>query len=350
MDRYPYILGCLLGTALGDAVGLRREGLSPRRAARMYGMEALKPELVFGLGFCSDDTEHTQMVGRALALSDGETEAFQRELARQLRAWLLTLPAGIGLATMRACLKLLAGASPERSGVFSAGNGPAMRSALLGLWADSDEQLRTLVQCCTRITHTDPRAEDGALLIARAARLKVEHFAIEPIDFLTASTQQVVDGELRKLLNQAIEALRESRTPAEFAIAQGWEHGVSGYINQSVPAALYCWAYSPTDFRQCVENAVLLGGDTDSVAAIAGAICGANLGYNALPADWLQSMAEWPRGIDWMKRLAAALSSQLDDDRPIKPPSMHWPTTLARNLVFATVVLGLGFRRLLPPY
>ncbi len=55
MDRYPHILGCLLGTALGDAVGLRREGLSPQRAARMFGARPLAPDLIFGWGWCSDE-------------------------------------------------------------------------------------------------------------------------------------------------------------------------------------------------------------------------------------------------------------------------------------------------------
>jgi ADP-ribosylglycohydrolase len=55
MGRFHHILGCLLGTA----VGLRREGLSRRRAVRMYGGSPLSPTLFLGRGFWSDDTEHT---------------------------------------------------------------------------------------------------------------------------------------------------------------------------------------------------------------------------------------------------------------------------------------------------
>lgn len=350
MNRYPYILGCLLGTALGDSVGLRREGLAPQRAAKMYGNGPLKPNLLFGFGFCSDDTEHTQMVGRALVLSRGDTAVFQRALARQLRRWLLTVPAGIGFATLRACLKLLVGVSPTHSGVMSAGNGPAMRSALLGVWATSDEQLRTLARCCTRITHTDSKAEEGALLVAQAARLTVNRTNMDPIDFLTRSADELAGDELRELLQAAIHALREGKTPEEFATSQGWSGGVKGYINHSVAAALYCWAYSPRDFRRCIENAVRLGGDTDSVAAIAGAICGANLGVNALPSDWLDCLTEWPRNNKWMKSLARSLSESAEDKQQRQPPSMRWLATLLRNLVFAAVILSIGFRRLLPPY
>lgn len=350
MDRYPYILGCLWGTALGDAVGLPREGLSRRRAARMYGNRPLQPDLVLGLGFCSDDTEHTQMVGRSLVASGGDVVTFRREFGKQLRRWLLTAPAGIGFATLRACLKLLVGFAPTQSGVFSAGNGPAMRSALLGVCAASEEELQNLVRDCTRITHTDPRAEEGALLVARAARLSVKGIDVPPIRFLAESVNTIENEELRDLVTLAVTALTDGKPPMEFADSQGWSHGVSGYINHSVPAALYCWAFTPKDFRQCVENAVLLGGDTDSVAAIAGAICGANLGHEGLPSEWLERIAEWPRNSEWMKCLASRLNECRGSDQRPSPPNMRWLATLPRNMVFTTVVLALAFRRWLPPY
>ena len=349
MDRYPYILGCLLGTALGDAVGLRREGLSPQRAARMYGGAPLKPNLIFGFGFCSDDTEHTQLVGRALVLSGGDVDDFEREFARQLKCWLLAVPAGVGFATLRACLRLLVGISPARSGVYSAGNGPAMRSALLGVCAETDQQLNDLVQRSTRITHSDPKAEEAALLVAQAARIAATCSDVMPSDFLTRAIDRIEGEELCELIRAASLGLADRRTPMEFAVSQGWSNGVSGYVNHSVTAALYCWAYSPNSFRRCVENAVLMGGDTDSVAAIAGAICGANLGSDELPDDWLEDMAEWPRNNAWMKGLARTLS-ECSGNKQLVPPSMYWPATFLRNLVFATLVLGLGFRRLLPPY
>src|SRR6188472_1454873 len=101
---YSNILGCLLGTAIGDACGLRREGLSPRRARRMFGDRPIAPDLIGGRGLCSDDTEHTLMVARAWAQSAGDLTEFQRQLASQFRCWLLTAPAGVGWATLRACI------------------------------------------------------------------------------------------------------------------------------------------------------------------------------------------------------------------------------------------------------
>src|SRR5262249_38435127 len=132
------IVGCLLGTAVGDAIGLPSEGLSPRRQRRMFA-SIDSHRLLFGRGMTSDDTEHTCLLANALIESAGDEGIFQRELARGLRRWLLTLPAGVGLATLRATIKLCVGVGPQRSGVFSAGNGPAMRSALIGVCYGQDQ-------------------------------------------------------------------------------------------------------------------------------------------------------------------------------------------------------------------
>jgi ADP-ribosylglycohydrolase len=316
----------------------------------MYGGSPLRPNLVFGRGFCSDDTELTQIVGRAVAMSAGDLDRFEQELCRQMKCWLLTVPAGVGWATLRACLKLLFGLGPDRSGVASAGNGPAMRSALLGVCAETNAQLKDWVRSSSRLTHTDPRAEEGAYLVARAAGLTTHGLDNNPLRFLSEVVMEVEGEELHRCLRAAVEALAAGKTPREFADSQGWREGVSGYVNQTVPAALYCWASSPGDFRRCIENAVLLGGDTDSVGAVTGAICGANLGSDKLPEDWLNCLSECPRGIGWMQQLAKSLANTPGGNGRVTPPSMHWLATIPRNVLFAAVVLSIGFRRLLPPY
>lgn len=350
MDRYSHILGCILGTAVADAVGLKREGLSKRRAQRIYGDPPLNPSLIFGRGMCSDDTEHTLMVGRALVISQKDVAQFEKQFARELKHWFLSLPAGVGFATLRACMKLLVGFHPQKSGVFSAGNGPAMRSGLLGVCATSDGHLVELVRASTRITHIDPRAEEGALLVARASRITVEGKQNEPIAFLRNAGESMQNDELKVSIQNAVQFLSEGKTPEHYAQSQGWSKGISGYVNQTVPAALYCWAYSPDNLRQSVENAVMLGGDTDSVAAITGAVCGANLGAEVIPLEWTDRLIEWPRTKEWMERLAVKLAETHTSTEPQKPPSMHWLATIPRNMVFALVVITLGFRRLLPPY
>jgi hypothetical protein len=93
-----------------------------------------------------------------------------------------------------------------------------------------------------------------------------------------------------------------------------------------------------------------LGGDTDTVAAIAGAICGANLGADGIPAEWIDRLADWPRTVRWMDELARVLSTVTAERHAVAPPNMRWLATFPRNCVFAAIVLCLGLRRLLPPY
>ena len=169
------LAGILLGTAVGDALGLPAEGLSARRRRRMLP-GPWRHRFLLGRGMISDDTEHALFVAQSLLKHPDDARAFQRSLAWHLRWWFLGLPAGIGLATARACVKLCLGWPPNRSGVFSAGNGPAMRSAILGgYFHGAPEVMENFVLASTRITHTDPKAMTGALAVARTAGWAVEH-------------------------------------------------------------------------------------------------------------------------------------------------------------------------------
>jgi ADP-ribosyl-[dinitrogen reductase] hydrolase len=86
----------------------------------------------------SDDTEHCCMIAEALIVSAGEPDRFLQSFAGRLRWWLFSFPPAMGLATLHALLKLWAGFPPDKSGVFFAGNGPAMRSAILGVCYGDD--------------------------------------------------------------------------------------------------------------------------------------------------------------------------------------------------------------------
>jgi ADP-ribosylglycohydrolase len=171
---HTHIVGCILGTAVGDAIGLPYEGLSRRRAAKLFGQPE-RHRFFFGRGMVSDDTEQTCMVAQSLIASGGNVDSFRRHLGWRFRFWLLGLPAGIGMATLRSTLRLWIGFGPHKSGVFSAGNGPAMRAAILGAAIDDPQSLRELVLASTRITHTDPKAEYGAFAVALAAQLARQH-------------------------------------------------------------------------------------------------------------------------------------------------------------------------------
>ena len=97
------IIGCLLGTAVGDAIGLPREGLSSRRAARLYG-DPISHRFILGRGMVSDDTDLTLFVAQSLTESPDDPVLFQRRLARRFRWWLMGMPAGVGFATLKSIL------------------------------------------------------------------------------------------------------------------------------------------------------------------------------------------------------------------------------------------------------
>lgn len=321
------IEGCILGTAAGDSIGLPAEGLTRRRQQRIFG-ELSGHRLLGSHGMISDDTEHTCLVATALAASRGDVQRFQRELASGLRWWLAAVPPAAGFATLRSCLRLCLGFSPERSGVFSAGNGPAMRSALIGLrHGDDPYRMRELVRACTRITHTDPKAEAAAYAVAAAAnfsrrgRTEVPNDAGLDLDLVTRS---VARGE----------------STVKFAESIGLGAGVSGYCLHTVPVALHAWLSHPRDLRKAVLAAIHCGGDTDTTAAITGAIVGAGVGPAGIPDEWLSGLWEWPRTVTWMRELAHALA-----DRTPVPPKPPLAAAVSRNFIFTAVILGHCVRR-----
>ena len=163
------IIGSLLGTAVGDALGLPYERV-PRKRGRAFG--EIRHRFLLERGMFSDDTEHTLMLAAAMHSHRDDVNAFQRSFVWKLRWWLLGLPAGVGLSTAKAILRLWIGFPPSKSGVRSAGNGASMRSAIVGaLWADDDAKRREFTLAACRLTHTDPRAEESVLLVAEAAAM-----------------------------------------------------------------------------------------------------------------------------------------------------------------------------------
>ncbi len=353
MKERPCI-GCLLGTAVGDALGLPYEGIGPRRAARMFP-DVGRYHLLFGKGMVSDDTEHAAFVAQALVRSSGDIEVFRSQLARSLRWWLLGLPAGVGFATLRAIVKLWLGWPPHRSGVFSAGNGPAMRSPLIGVaFGHSPQQLRDWVAASTGITHSDPKAFFGALSVALAAHWAATGTALSGQDFLRELRKLIPDEaapELLQLVAQAADSAARSQAVGDFAAAIGSRKGISGYVYHTVPCVLQVWFRYGSDFAGGLREIIAAGGDADTTGAILGGIAGAGVGKQGIPADWLANVIEWPRSIGWLERLGSALGASLGHPRrPARPPGYFFPAVLARNFVFLIVVLAHGFRRLAPPY
>jgi len=345
------IAGAILGCALGDAIGLPYEGLPKRRRVRLLG-EPDRFRFVFRHGMVSDDTEHTCMVAQSLCECPCDTDALARSLARRLRWWLLGVPAGIGFATLRAILRLWFGFSPHRSGVFSAGNGPAMRSAVLGAAIDDLATLERFVRVSTIVTHSDPKAFYGAFAVAVAAWCAKRGLDSSDGFFRQYRSLQgyIPSDEWNALLSLVEKSLASGQPTEEFAQEIGCERGVSGYVYQTVPIALHAWLSHPREFGEAVSAVLHCGGDTDTTGAIVGAIVGSGVGRAGLPRDRLLRLLEWPRSVAWMERLADATSRAVSSTAPVSPPRLVPGVGILRNVVFLAVVLAHVFRRFLPPY
>ena len=351
MNNDTYI-GCLLGTAVGDALGLPYEGLSARRAAKLFP-DSTKHHLIFGKGMVSDDTEHAGFVAQALIRSGNDVKVFQKRLARSLRWWLLALPAGVGFATLRSILKLWFGFSPQKSGVFSAGNGPAMRSPIIGLaHGDDPEKLRQFVKASTEITHSDPKAYYAALAVALATYQSASDETASPERFLATLKEmlpQVDAEELHELLRRAADSAAKGEPVTEFARDIGSNKGITGYSYHTVPCVLQVWFREPEDFEGGLQSIIRAGGDTDTAGAIFGGIVGAKVGKQGIPESWLNDIIEWPRSISWLERLGSAAAAA-EQSTAAKCPAYFVPGIVLRNVVFLIIVLAHGFRRLAPPW
>jgi ADP-ribosylglycohydrolase len=254
LDRFR---GLLLGTAVGDALGLPAEGLSPRRARRLFGGSWCH-RFAFGRGMVSDDTEHAFFVAQSLIAHPDSADAFARRLAWCLRAWLLSLPAGLGFGTLRATCKLWLGWPVRSSGVRSAGNGPAMRVAPIGaFFAHAPERLDAYVRASSALTHRDPRATTGAAVVARLAawcvreglseRPGVERF----VEVLRVTGD---DDEWNSIVTDVERAAREDLPVPELARRLGLGDGVTGYVHHTVAVCAYAWLRHGGDFRSSLVS------------------------------------------------------------------------------------------------
>ncbi len=334
------LYAALLGGALGDSIGLPSEGMNARRIAKL-SRGPLRQRLIFGKGMVSDDTEHAVMTMLSLSEADHDSQRFAKRLAGRLRWWFAAIPAGIGLATARSILKLWIGVNPARSGVWSAGNGPLMRAPIIGIhFADSSENRERFVTASTLITHRDPRALESAKIIALAAALATTG-ATNASEILDLLETHIESDEMKlryPLLRQSLDDQEAVQTFADrFNRKAGY---VTGFAPDSASVAIYSWLRHRGDFRTTIEQTVRAGGDTDTIAFIAGSLAAIDCGADQLPKDWVTNLRDWPINPRFLKKISTGKAT-------VYP---FWPATIFRNAFFLAVVLIHGFRRLLPPF
>ena len=357
-DRANAVVGCILGTAVGDGLGLACEGVSRQRQRKLFP-DISRYHLVFGKGMTSDDTEHSLMLAQSLietgaCVPEVLAARFTSNFAWRLRFWLLGLPAGIGMATLRAIVKLWLGFPGKYSGVWSAGNAPAMRVALIGVCYGHDrEKMATLVRAATRITHTDPKAEGGALAVALAAQLSATRAApVTPAQYLEElrSLRDIQASGIGELVAGVCSSIAAGETGENYADRIGCAKGVTGFVNHTAAVALHVWLRNQNDYRAAVTEMIRLGGDADTTAAIVGALVGARVGKSGIPPEWLAGLWEWPRTMAWMEQVGVRLAEVCAKGEVGSAVPVNSLALFARNAVFLVIVLLHGFRRLLPPY
>lgn len=334
---------------VGDSVGLPFEGLGRSRVEAMLNGRPLSQRLLFGHGMVSDDTEHALLTAVAWSRSAGEVRRFSRELGRLMRWWAVCLPPGTGLATARACARLVCGVPPERSGVPSAGNGPVMRAGVLGLLCKPGDELGQFIRVASAVTHTDPRAVDGAMAIAVASRLAASDLADDELlkAYQETTESALPNGEMSDAVRDLLRSVAAGESTAMYAAKIGCGDGVSGFVMHTVPVVLHAWLAGPSDFRAAVTGIVLLGGDTDTTAATLGGLLGAR-NPRGIPMDWFAKVCDFPTTPSAVLRLADRAAAP-DHSRSCGLGA-RWVAQPIRNCVFLIVVLAHGFRRFLPPY
>ena len=294
------LAGSILGQALGDALGFVVEA-QPPDVARVYvdgwlrsgrAGEWAHPQFPFGQ--YSDDTQLARELLRSFEDVGGwDPAAFALRLAALFRDG---RDVGAGRGTRSAALRLLMGVPWNQSGTPApyAGNGAAMRAGPLGLLLSEPEAMCRAAQEQSRITHLDTRCAAGAAAVARAVAIAGAEGA-QPVQFLTevsacAEAEDVTVAEAIRGLAEWI-ALAPSdaarhvhETGLDPAHVDRWR-GISAFVTPSVLWSLYAFLRSPDDYWETVCTAIAVGGDTDTMAAIAGAISGSRLGVAGLPAE-----------------------------------------------------------------
>ena len=295
--------GCLLGLAIGDALGMPVEGMRASsirsRIGRVRDFRAA-PWRLLRAGQWTDDTKMMLCHARSIA-ETGRVDV--EDTARRFVAWFESNDwRGMGGATYESIQRLRAGVPPEDSGMkgeLAAGNGAAMRIAPVGLIDCRDLQtLREDARAAAIITHDNPEAVAGSravsYAVARAARGD-----LDPKSLVSDSTAFIGPCKVAENLQMAARFL-EAGMEVEEALAR---LGTSGYVVETVASAFFCFLRTPRDFEETVTRAVEGGLDADTTAAVAGAISGAYNGLEAIPERWRAGVEAADEILDLAERI-----------------------------------------------
>jgi ADP-ribosylglycohydrolase len=292
--------GTLYGLAIGDALGMPTQMLSRAQIVARYGtITGFEPApsdhpIAAGqpAGTVTDDTEQAVLLGRLL--THGPIQP--RELATALVDWERGMAERgsldlLGPSTKRAVAAVLAGQDPAQTGRYGDTNGAAMRIAPVGI-ATRPPGLVDAVVAASSVSHNTGIALAGAAAVAAVVSAGIDGATFtESLPLALAAAREaalrgywVAGADVAARIEWAV-GLVGGLTPDQAAERIYTLVGTSLATQESVPAAFAVLAVIPADpWRACLL-AASLGGDCDTIAAMAGAMGGAITGVEAFPDD-----------------------------------------------------------------
>ena len=286
MDVRDRVVGSLLGLALGDALGAPFEFLRANNVPDpIPALE--RPWLDLPPGSTTDDTAMARNLARSLADRGGfdPDDVVGRHLD-----WFATDPPDVGTVTRRVLKRAAAGEDAvaaaravweERGPEVSAGNGSVMYCAPLGLaYANRPDELLDLSPALSALTHHDERCRTAVLAVtlAVAALVRGQDRRAAAETGLGAVLERAGGEELEFLVEQV------GRSRSIDGPDQGFCLFTAGAAFQ---ALLRFDAFEPA-----LRHVAGLGGDTDTNAAVTGALLGASVGIDGLPLLWLDRLRD----------------------------------------------------------
>ncbi|MDG9705213.1 ADP-ribosylglycohydrolase family protein [Streptomyces sp. DH37] len=282
-DRARRAAGAVVGSAVGDALGAPFEFGPAGAFSARFPEPGAGGEMCGGGGWepgeATDDTQMAVLVAESLLERGGLDPA---DVFARFRRWAAAEPKDIGIQTETVLTSGLpwdrAAAAHAETTRYAAGNGALMRAATSAVYfaAHGREATVEAARRVSALTHGDPAAGEGAAVLHELVRL-----ALEGGDPLAALPD----------VPAVVHPAHRERYAA--VLAPGWHPGDATEANGAVWPCLgsAVWALRTTSsYEDAVRAAVDLGGDTDTVAAVTGALAGAVHGLDAVPARWTAAL------------------------------------------------------------
>jgi len=296
-DRFR---GCLLGLAIGDALGGKFEAQSAE------GIRARFPTVESLIQYPQEEIWYTDDTQMALGVAETLIEHGRIIEDKLCQAFVANYVPSRGYGRgARAVLEAMdAGEDYRHTAMWyfpggSYGNGAAMRVAPVGLlFRDDPVRLKEQARLSSLPTHLHPLGIEGAVLLAMAVGLAAQQELFQRDAFFEQLLAVCESEVFRAKLLQASQVKH-----ADDLASLG--NGIEAL--ESVPTALASFALTPESYEETIANVIFLGGDTDTLAAMAGAVSGAYLGEEKLPQRLLGLLESSPKGKRYLMELADKL-------------------------------------------